>query len=532
MTAETFSDWLQKHAKRPILRVVALALAIQSAYFCFLAYNRYSEQLEKIELLRESVSIGVQQSNRPLIESAILSFLSNPDVSAVLLCSGNAPQMAYPPDSHDYCRNSGSSFKKWAVRRDLIGVQEIALLVILSPASVLHPMLFWIAVSVLMTGSIFWLLMRVKRRFEVEILYPILEGLDADIPLVVKELEVLRSKNLERLRLVREKAGMEALVNLSTQVAHDIRSPLAALGAAAKGLDLPQEQRSMIDGAVARMQGIADDLLTRYRAPSAGPAKPKTSVLVLAGLVEQVVAEKRLQHKDKPGVSIDFAAGAAEIKASVEPTEFQRLVSNLINNSVEAFSGPGTVSVALSALDHKVLLTVKDNGKGIPPEILARLGQKGETHGKAGGTGLGVYHARKTVESWGGSFKIESESGKGTAVTLELPAAAAKTVSARAVLLDDDLLVHMNWRMAAKAAGVEFKAYKIPGEIIADAEALPKDTPIYIDSELGGDVKGEDTAQALHEKGFTDLTMATGHGPEKFSHLPWLKVTGKEPPWN
>jgi len=317
-----------------------------------------------------------------------------------------------------------------------------------------------------------------------------------------------------------------------SQLAHDIRSPLAALGAAAKGLDIPQEQRGMIDGAVARMQGIADDLLARYRAPSAGPAKPKTSVLALGGLVEQVVAEKRLQHKDKVGISIDFSPGEAELKASIEPTEFQRLISNLINNSVEAFSGEGVVSVALSAVDHKVLLTVKDNGKGIPPEILARLGQKGETHGKAGGTGLGVYHARKTVEAWGGSFKIESEAGKDTAVTLELPAATVKTVPARAVLLDDDLLVHMNWKMAARAAGVDFKAYKTPEELVTDAEALPKDTPIYIDSELGGDVKGEDTAQALHAKGFTDLTMATGHAPEKFSHLPWLKVTGKEPPWN
>ena len=332
-------------------------------------------------------------------------------------------------------------------------------------------------------------------------------------------------------RLESELAISKATSDLAAQVAHDIRSPMAALGAAVKGLELPQEQRGMIDGAVARMQGIADDLLARYRAPSAGPAKPKTSVLALGNLVEQVVAEKRLQHKDKPGVRIDFASGTEKLEASIEPTEFQRLVSNLINNSVEAFSGEGTVSIALSAMDHKVQLTVKDNGKGIPPEILARLGQKGETHGKAGGTGLGVYHALKKVEAWGGSFRMESEPGKGTAVTLELPAAAVKPAPARAVLLDDDLLVHMNWRMAAKAAGVEFKAYKTPEEFSSAVDALPKDTPVYIDSELGADIKGEDTAQALHEKGFTDLTMATGHGPEKFSHLPWLKVTGKEPPW-
>jgi hypothetical protein len=55
--------------------------------------------------------------------------------------------------------------------------------------------------------------------------------------------------------------------------------------------------------------------------------------------------------------------------------------------------------------------------------------------------------------------------------------------------------------------------------------------PTSIDSELCGDIKGEDIAKDLHDKGFTDLTLATGHGPDKFKHLPWLKATGKEPPW-
>jgi len=59
-----------------------------------------------------------------------------------------------------------------------------------------------------------------------------------------------------------------------------------------------------------------------------------------------------------------------------------------------------------------------------------------------------------------------------------------------------------------------------------------KDTPIYIDSELGDGVKGEDIAKTLHEKGFTELYMETGHPSEKFAHLTWLKaVRSKEAPW-
>ncbi len=343
-------------------------------------------------------------------------------------------------------------------------------------------------------------------------------------------------------RLESELAVSKATSDLAAQVAHDIRSPLAALGAAAKGADIPAEQRKLMEGAVGRMQGIADDLLERYRAPAAiiqsqaasqGPQAGvnKSSVCALAGLIEQVLAEKRLQYKDKPGVKIESGGGADGVKASVEPKEFQRLMSNLINNSIEALEGPGTVSVGLSVPDGRVLIEVKDNGKGIPPGILAKLGQKGETHGKAGGNGLGLYHARTTVESWGGSFKIGSEPGKGTAVRIELPRAATRAASRTAVLLDDDMLVHMNWKMAAKAAGVELKAYKTPADFSAAIETLSKDAPVYIDSELGNDIKGEDIAKDLREKGFTDLTMTTGHGADKFAHLPWLKVTGKEPPF-
>ena len=318
---------------------------------------------------------------------------------------------------------------------------------------------------------------------------------------------------------------------LAAQVAHDIRSPLAALGSAAKDLVLPEAQRKLMEGAVGRMQGIADDLLQRYRAPSAIPAKSKPVVCTLGGLVEQVLAEKRLQHKEKTGVKIEFAGASEEIKALVEPKELQRLISNLVNNSIEAFDGPGTVFVSLSAPDGGVLIEVKDKGKGIPPEILAKLGRKGETHGKAGGNGLGLYHARTAIEGWGGSFTMKSEPGQGTAVLITLPRAATQPAGRMAVLLDDDPLVHMNWKLAAKAAGIELKAFKIPDDFTVGIETLSKDAPIYIDSELGDGIKGENIAKELHDKGFINLTMATGRGPEKFAYLPWLKVTGKEPPW-
>ena len=88
----------------------------------------------------------------------------------------------------------------------------------------------------------------------------------------------------------------------------------------------------------------------------------------------------------------------------------------------------------------------------------------------------------------------------------------------------------MNWKLAAKTAGAELKAFNTPQEFATTAETFPRDIPIYIDYELGSDITGEDIARDLRGKGFTDLPLATCHAPDKFKHLPWLKVAGKEPP--
>jgi len=340
----------------------------------------------------------------------------------------------------------------------------------------------------------------------------------------------------ERRRLIKDYSLLldlrvkESYSVLAAQVAHDIRSPLAALGAAAKGLEIPTEQKLLIDGAVSRINGIADDLLRRHRGSTETTEKPE--VCALYPLIQQLVIEKRSQYKEKAGIKIDFASADKGILAAVEPKELQRLLSNLVNNSVESFGDGGTASVSLSANENKVFIRVSDNGKGIPQEILAKLGRKGETHGKSEGTGLGLYHARKRIEMWGGTMQITSDPDRWTAVSAELPRVPENgTRTGLILLLDDDMLVHMNWKLAAKAAAAEFKAYKTPEELLAAVATLQKTTRIFIDSDLGDGIKGENIAKELHDKGFTDISMATGHRHDKFSHLPWLKVHGKEPPW-
>ncbi len=100
-------------------------------------------------------------------------------------------------------------------------------------------------------------------------------------------------------------------------------------------------------------------------------------------------------------------------------------------------------------------MSIKDNGSGIPEQILAKLGQRGETHGKTGGSGLGLYHAKSMIESWKGNLTIESSVGEGTIINIMLPKSTPpKTFIPQITLrpgmtvvaIDDDNSIHQIWK--------------------------------------------------------------------------------------
>lgn len=101
---------------------------------------------------------------------------------------------------------------------------------------------------------------------------------------------------------------------------------------------------------------------------------------------------------------------------------FSRILSNILQNSIEAISNSGTISITLeSSLQHTVI-SISDNGCGIPESVLERLGKSDLTYGKANGNGLALQHAYSTIHSWNGTLKLDSKLNNGTTVTIVLPA--------------------------------------------------------------------------------------------------------------
>lgn len=327
---------------------------------------------------------------------------------------------------------------------------------------------------------------------------------------------------------------------LAAMVAHDIRAPLAALETAIGGGAAGGTEQALARAAVTRISAIADDVLARARSGTGVPNRrgslpAASSPEPLDGILSAVVDELSARPTTGRRLRAD-PARTGGLFVHVEPKAFFRVLSNVCHNALEAVGTDGTVSVGTEAEGRMVVVTVTDDGPGIPADVLPKLGRRGATFGKEGGNGLGLWHAKTTVESWGGRLEIRSEVGRGTTVRLVLPRADAPTAPcagpADAVLIDDDPLVRMNWTVAAKRAGASLSAYPDVPSFVKEADGLGRTTPVYIDSDLGGGVKGEEAARDLAARGFTELHLATGHDPASFPPLPHLKsVRGKEPPW-
>jgi len=223
-----------------------------------------------------------------------------------------------------------------------------------------------------------------------------------------------------------------AVSALASQVAHDIRSPLAALDSVIKDVaQLPEQKRIIVRNAVSRIHDIANDLIGKNRELAAAAqratglrrrAQPRRLRASCYRATSPRSSRKRLQYRAKmtsrskadsmlPSYGL-FATYSHRIQAS--PVEYFH------RHAVEA-SWQGHRDGLLDRDGDRVQLQVKDNGKGIQQMYASGSGGV-EKLRKAGGSGLGLYHA-KTASRPGGNARtpINCRPGNGSAKGLQLP---------------------------------------------------------------------------------------------------------------
>ena len=235
--------------------------------------------------------------------------------------------------------------------------------------------------------------------------------------------------------------------------------------------ELSEDKRVIIRNSINRIRDIANtlskkskissDIIAEENGPVIGSASaaPVTETTLLLPILDSMVTEKRIENRDLLDLNINFEQTKASygLFSKININEFKRVLSNLINNAVESFpDSKGVIDLFLTEIDQNtVQIIVEDNGKGIPAELIAKLGVRGNTFNKKGGSGLGLAHAKEMLEGFGGTLKVESTEGKGTKIKLELPKEEApkwfvpkikiKDIS-KIIVLDDDQSIHQIWK--------------------------------------------------------------------------------------
>jgi len=211
------------------------------------------------------------------------------------------------------------------------------------------------------------------------------------------------------------------LGELATGLAHEIRNPLAGIAGVIEivSRDLPPNSpaRSVIKDAkeeALQINRILTELLDTAR-----PKPPQFRVSDVCSTAEHAVMFARQQAITKR-IMIKLEITDTIPPVEHDPNQINQVLLNLLLNAIQSMDKPGTIRVLLEHDDGTVLITVADEGKGIPPERLPNIFRPFFTT-KGHGTGLGLSLARRMVEAHGGHIDVTSEVGKGTQFLVRLP---------------------------------------------------------------------------------------------------------------
>lgn len=259
-----------------------------------------------------------------------------------------------------------------------------------------------------------WVALGVASAFIVQFLLRVLAALSER----EQELEAARNLAARQERLA-------ALATMAAGAAHELSTPLSTVALVAKELErhlaktgdpVLVEDARLIREQVGRCRLILDQMAGSTAAAGEG---------IEARTVAEILDEALRNVRPAPPVERKVPAALGKLPLKLPPRAMAQALRSLVTNAQDASSGGGDgarVLVEASRKGDRISLDVVDFGEGMPPEILARIGEPFFTTKSPGrGMGLGLFLARAVVESVGGSLSIDSRVGEGTRVSVLVP---------------------------------------------------------------------------------------------------------------
>ena len=240
------------------------------------------------------------------------------------------------------------------------------------------------------------------------------------LPTVVNVRDISRSRQLERLRSV-----------LLATVSHELQTPISIIKAYASTLgrsDVHWDEQTIKDKVHAieeesdRLSGLVSKLLYTSRLDSGEFSLNK----LLLDLPQEVrrVAKRFATRTEMHKIEVDFPPDFPPVAA--DPEKIEEILTNLLDNAIKFSPKGGTITIKGEVSENEALVTVADEGIGIPLRDRDRIFDRfyrveDDLTKSTQGTGLGLYICKTLIEAHGGRIWVDSELGKGSRFTFSLP---------------------------------------------------------------------------------------------------------------
>jgi signal transduction histidine kinase len=215
-------------------------------------------------------------------------------------------------------------------------------------------------------------------------------------------------------------------------LAHELRNPLAPIRNALEIMRLTgndpsavEQSRAMLERQVEQMVRLIDDLLDVSRITT-GKLRVQREPVSLGAVVEAAVEISR-PAIDKARLVLHVRLPDRPVRLRADRVRLAQVLSNLLNNAAKYTPEGGTVTLTAEHVGAQVVVTVRDTGVGIPPDVLPRVfdlfTQVDRTLNRSqGGLGIGLALVRRLVELHDGTVSARSDGpGRGAEFTIRLP---------------------------------------------------------------------------------------------------------------
>ena len=235
--------------------------------------------------------------------------------------------------------------------------------------------------------------------------------------------DITNARREEELMIMSEKTSV--IGHLAASVAHEIRNPLTSI----KGFiqlmqstkELDQRYLEIILEEINRINTITSEMLIlgKNQAVSYQRLDIRESIHQVWTLMK---AQTNLNNIELLYEKID-----QPVLIHANDAQIKQVLINLIKNSIEAISERGRISIDVRVVEKEAVVTIVDNGLGMEPDRLARIGELFYST-KEKGTGIGLAVCQKIIQRHKGEISFRSEKNKGTIVTIRIPLAEEQVV--------------------------------------------------------------------------------------------------------